>query len=465
MKELFTADNCCIGYTLDWNLKLVNVMFCSVAAAEKCSIDIRILQASLFSQCFNIKLNSLSNALNSSDGDLRKSDLSFISMASLISTIKTIQKIDTKFFSTKNTNLALIEKVKKTAETNLLHLYLAIKYQQGSNLLDMNSSSSTTTTSTTTTSTKTSKKGGNRNNNNNDHADELDFEQDFKLIPSKPADAQAANGASNLFNKMKDKLMKDLDKMNISEEQMLKEWNESKTETQTQTTTVTKTNKKKIAGDKSKSDNANSADGDHKKVNLGKVGETSTTKSSTKITQKNKKEGGDNGNSNNNRNEEDEVDNNSENSENNKNKPKTQPTEQESEEISQKVTEKLEKQLHGMKLTNDQQSTIKELINQDKDLLKNIAQSDVEIPISMLDNLKTIPKEDAIKSLTKIIKPTLFTIKAKPVTVHECPKTTVEVSTDHEEFILNQFNNHGEVRSLIITSLGSQRSRKKVSPC
>ena len=112
----FKSNECCIAYSVDWSLKPLNDMFCSLyKRSQRCKLDIKIFQATMYGHCLKYNIKKLENYLKETNGNLRIAKLAFTIRAQMIEIVKEIIKYDLTKYLTKSSfiyKFILEEKVK-----------------------------------------------------------------------------------------------------------------------------------------------------------------------------------------------------------------------------------------------------------------------------------------------------------------------------------------------------------------
>lgn len=129
--SMFKPNECCIGYNLDWNLKPMNEMFCSMYnKIPKCKIDIKLFKATIYGRCLEVQLAKLKSSLVFSNNNLQTLNLSITSRASLIYIVKQIISKDlTSFINPARPIYTLIKDEEPRAKLDLYALLKGLEIQ------------------------------------------------------------------------------------------------------------------------------------------------------------------------------------------------------------------------------------------------------------------------------------------------------------------------------------------------
>jgi hypothetical protein len=159
ISALYKQDSCCVVYTVDWNLKPLKNMFCSMEETlGQCRVDSKLIQATIYSKCLKANINRLQSAIK--NGEVEKGTLPLTTQIGLTYLMKEIsnEKNDFSLFLNKmNPLYQAIEEEKKNAKKNLAILMNSVEsFTTGGSSSTTSTSTTTTTTTTTTTSNATS---------------------------------------------------------------------------------------------------------------------------------------------------------------------------------------------------------------------------------------------------------------------------------------------------------------------
>lgn len=128
LASMYKPDDCCITYLVDWQMKGVKNMFCSMYDKMfRCKTDIKIFQSTLYEYCIAIKVDNLNLLLKKHNGDLTKAKLYFLEQASLINMLKEVidkdiekhQNPESKFYK----DLVELKKKAKSLRKTALKLF------------------------------------------------------------------------------------------------------------------------------------------------------------------------------------------------------------------------------------------------------------------------------------------------------------------------------------------------------
>ena len=104
--ELYKPDKCCVSYLVDWQMKGVKNMFCSMQKSEyKCKIDIKVFQSTVYEYCIDNKIFNFKLLLKKNNGNLSKAKLYFLETAGIIKFLEEIITKDLENFINPNSAL------------------------------------------------------------------------------------------------------------------------------------------------------------------------------------------------------------------------------------------------------------------------------------------------------------------------------------------------------------------------
>ena len=125
VRSLFKADECCIAYTVDWNLKPLNDMFCSMyRKTHKCKVDIKFLETTMYLKCMTKNKKKYKDALDQNEGDISKAVLPFTKSAAIADFLKEISQNDLLKYLDQNSQFAIsLKDLLPQAKSNLFGLF------------------------------------------------------------------------------------------------------------------------------------------------------------------------------------------------------------------------------------------------------------------------------------------------------------------------------------------------------
>ena len=119
LAALYKPDDCCVSYLVDWQMKGVKNMFCSMYdKMYKCKTDIKVFQSTLYEYCIAGKVDSFNRLMKKHDNDLTKAKLYFLEQAAVINFLGEINTQNIEKYENPESKLhADIVKLKKDAKT------------------------------------------------------------------------------------------------------------------------------------------------------------------------------------------------------------------------------------------------------------------------------------------------------------------------------------------------------------
>jgi hypothetical protein len=119
LAALYKPDDCCVSYLVDWQMKGVKNMFCSMYDKMfKCKTDIKVFQSTLYEYCIAGKIDVFKKLMKKNNQDLKKAKLYFLEQAGIINFLnEIITKNLEKYQNPESKLYADIVKLKKDAKT------------------------------------------------------------------------------------------------------------------------------------------------------------------------------------------------------------------------------------------------------------------------------------------------------------------------------------------------------------
>lgn len=101
--DLFSSDQCCAGYTVEWNMKPLQNFFCSEKKSNDCALEIKLFKSFMFNKCMDYGLKTLKRILSLNHFSLEQAKMSFTTRSLLINVMKEInmlrlEKITSAYF-------------------------------------------------------------------------------------------------------------------------------------------------------------------------------------------------------------------------------------------------------------------------------------------------------------------------------------------------------------------------------
>lgn len=124
ISALYKPDECCVSYLVDWQMKGVKNMFCSMFQETfKCKTDIKIFQSTVYEYCIANKIANFNLLMKKNNNQLQKAKLSFLELAGSINFLSEIIENNLEKYQSPVSKLrADIIEIKKTAKENKMIL-------------------------------------------------------------------------------------------------------------------------------------------------------------------------------------------------------------------------------------------------------------------------------------------------------------------------------------------------------
>jgi hypothetical protein len=126
LANLYKPDDCCVSYLVDWSMKGVKNMFCSMyPKIFRCKTDIKIFQSTMYEYCIADKIEKFNLLMKKHNNDLTKAKLYFLEQAAIINFLKEI--IDKNLENFQNPNSKLFKDIVELKKNAKQHRQTALK--------------------------------------------------------------------------------------------------------------------------------------------------------------------------------------------------------------------------------------------------------------------------------------------------------------------------------------------------
>ncbi len=121
VSTMIKPSECCVAYTVDWNLKPLNDIFCSPQNKPyKCKVEAKLFQTTTYSRCISAQVMKLMELLKETNGNLEKANITIIKRSQMIQLLNEISKFNiSKYYSKQTKTYKIIQKILPHAQKHL----------------------------------------------------------------------------------------------------------------------------------------------------------------------------------------------------------------------------------------------------------------------------------------------------------------------------------------------------------